>query len=44
MFGELYTIHMANNTEMGQNSVSQIPVKSEPGYSPMYAEHIFNVI
>ena len=24
MFGELYTIHMANNTEMGQNSISQI--------------------
>ena len=43
MLGELYTIHMANNTEMGQNSISQIPLKSEPGYSPMYAEHIFIV-
>ena len=44
MFGELYTIHIANNTEMGQNSISQIPVKSDHGYSPKYAEHIFNVI
>ena len=44
MFGELYTIHMANNTEMGQNSISQIPVKSEPGYSPKYPEHVFSVI
>ena len=40
MFGALYTIHMANNTEMGQNSINQIPVKSEHGYSPKYAEHI----
>ena len=44
MFGESYTIHKANNTEMGQNSISQIPVKSDHGYSPKYAEHIFNVI
>ena len=44
MFGELYTIHMANHTEMGQNSISQIPVKSEHGYSPKYAEHVFSVI
>ena len=44
MFDGLYTIHMANDTEMGQNSISQIPVKSEHGYSPKYAEHIFNVI
>ena len=29
---------------MGQNSISQIPVKSDHGYSPKYAEHIFNVI
>ena len=44
MFGELYTMHMANNTEMGQNSISPIPVKSEHGYSPNYAKYIFNVI
>ena len=44
MFGELYTIHMANNTEMGQNLISHIAVKSELGYSPKYAEHIFDVI
>ena len=44
MFGELCTIHMANNTEMGQNSISLIPVKSDHGYSPKYAEQIFNVI
>ena len=44
MFGELYTIHMANNTKMGQNSTSQIPVKSEHGYSPKYPEHVFSVI
>ena len=44
MFGELYTIHMANNTEMGQNSTSQILIKSELGCSPKYAEHIFNGI
>ena len=44
IFGELYTINMASNTVMGQNSTSQIPVKSQHGYSPKYAEHIFNVI
>ena len=44
MFGELYTIHIANNTEMGQNSISQIPVKSDHGYSPKYPEHVFSVI
>ena len=44
MFGELYTIHTANNTEMGPNSISQIPVKSELGYSPKYPEHVFSVI
>ena len=44
MYGELNTILMANNTEMGQNTTSQIPVQSEHGYSPKYAEHIFNVI
>ena len=41
MFGELYTTHRANNTEMGQNTTSQIPVKSEHENS---AELIFNVI
>ena len=44
MFGELYTIHKANNTKMGQNSTSQIPVKSEHVYSPTYPEHVFGVI
>ena len=44
MFGELYTIRMANHTEMGQNSTFQILIKSEHGYSPKYAEHIFNGI
>ena len=44
MYGELYTILMANNTEMGQSTTSQIPVQSEHGYSPKYAEYIFNVI
>ena len=44
MFGELYTIHMAIDTKMGQYSTSQIPVKTELGYSPKYTEHILNVI
>ena len=44
MFGELYTIHMANNTKMGQNSTSQIPVKRKHGYSPKYTEHVFSVV
>ena len=44
MFAELYTIHIANNTELGQNSISQIPFKSDHGYPPKYIEHIFNVI
>ena len=43
-YGELYTIPMANNTEMGQNTTSQMPVQNEHGYSPKYAEHISNVI
>ena len=44
MFGELYTIHMAIDTKMGQYSTSQIPVETELGYSPKYTEHILNVI
>ena len=44
MYGVLYTIFMANNAEMGQNTTSQIPVQGQHGYSPKYAEHIFNVI
>ena len=42
MFGELYTIYMVNSTKKSQNSTSQIPVKSDHGYSPKYTEHIFN--
>ena len=44
MFGELYTIHMANDAKTGQNSTSQIHVKSEHGYSPKYTEQISSFI
>ena len=33
-----------NNTKLGKNTTFHIHVKSEPGYSPKYPEHVFNVI
>ena len=33
-----------NNAKMGKNETFHIHVKSEPGYSPKYPEHVFSVI
>ena len=37
-------IYQWYNTKMGKNAISHIHVKSEPGYSPKYTEHVFSVI
>ena len=37
-------IYQWNNTKMGKNTTFHIHVKSEPGYSPKYPEHVFSVI
>ena len=37
-------IYQWNNTKMGKNTTFHIHVKSEPGYSPKYPEHVFRVI
>ena len=37
-------IYQWNNTKMGKNAIFHIHVKSEPGYSPKYPEHVFSVI
>ena len=37
-------IYQWNNTKMGKNLIFHIHVKSEPGYSPKYPKHVFNVI
>ena len=37
-------IYQWNNTKMGKNAIVHIHVKSEPGYSPKYPEHVFSVI
>ena len=37
-------IYLWNNTKMGKNTTFHIHVKSEPGYSPKYPEHVFSVI
>ena len=33
-----------NNTKIGENTTFHIHVKSEPGFSPKYPEHVFSVI
>ena len=37
-------IYQWNNTKMGKNTTFHIHVKSEPGFSPKYPEHVFSVI
>ena len=37
-------IYQSNNTKMSKNAIFHIDVKSEPGYSPKYPEHVFSVI
>ena len=37
-------IYKWNNTKMGKNTTFHIHVKSEPGFSPNYPEHVFSVI
>ena len=37
-------IYQWNNTKMGKNTTFHIHVKTEPGYSPKYPEHVFSVI
>ena len=37
-------INQWNNTKMGKNTTFHINVKSKPGYSPKYPEHVFSVI
>ena len=37
-------IYQWNSTKMGKNTTFHIHVKSEPGYSPKYQEHVFSVI
>ena len=37
-------IYQWNNTKMDENTTFHIPVKSEPGYSTKYSEHVFSVI
>ena len=37
-------IYQWNNTKMGKNATFHIDVKSEPGFSPKYTEHVFSVI
>ena len=37
-------IYQWNKTKMGKNATFHIHVKSEPGYSPKYPEHVFSVI
>ena len=37
-------IYQWKNNKMGKNTTFHIPVKSEPGYSTKYSEHVFVVI
>ena len=36
-------IYQWNNTKIGKNTTFHIHVKSEPGFSPKYPEHVFSV-